>query len=350
MLVSETLAQLARSECLSQERASAVFELLLSGVMSEAQIGALLAMLQQRTLRDGACVDELLGAARVMRAHVARVQVPRDVPVLDTCGTGGAPKTFNVSTAAAIVTAAAASLNGVAKLRVAKHGNRSRTGRGSAEILQRLGVNVDASATQQARCLIEAGVCFCFAIHHHPAMKHAMPARRALGFPTIFNVLGPLTNPAGASRQLLGVYREDLVGPVASTLAGLACEAAMVVHSTDGLDELSITAPTIVAEVRGDGSIARRELDARTLGLAPATLEELRARDLDHAAEMMLGVLEGQESAAARMVVLNSAAALLVGGVEGNWPAAIERSRHAIASGSARDTLTTLARASHASA
>ncbi len=222
--------------------AETLFEAVLSGHLDQAQIAGVLSLLAAR----GPTTDEVVGAARAMRRHVTPVPASDPGSLVDTCGTGGAPKTFNVSTAAAIVAAAAGA-------RVAKHGNRSRTGRGSAEVLQALGVNVDAPPGTQARCLDEAGVCFCFAIHHHPAMRHAAVVRRALKFPTIFNILGPLTNPAGATRQLIGVYDEALVPLVAAALARLGSVRAMVVHSRDGLDEVSITAPTVVAEVSTRG-------------------------------------------------------------------------------------------------
>jgi len=192
MPIRDSLDKLLASRSLTRAQATTTFDEILSGRADDAQIAALLALIQSR----GATVDELTGAAESMRRHAAHVPVQDsiDAPIIDTCGTGGAPKAFNVSTCAAIVAAAAAPK----KIRVAKHGNRSRTGRGSAEVLAALGVNIDASLETQARCLDTVGVCFCFAIHHHPAVKHAMPARRSLGFPTIFNLLGPLTNPANA--------------------------------------------------------------------------------------------------------------------------------------------------------
>lgn len=189
------LKHLLAGNALSAEQTTAAFGSMMTGRVHHGEIGALLALLATRTPTP----EEILGAARVMRAHVERVEADVDPEaIVDTAGTGGAPKTFNVSTAAAIIAAGAGAV-------VAKHGNKSRTGRGSAEVLRQLGVDVDAGRDVQRRCLEEAGVCFCFAIHHHPATKHVMPVRLALGFPTIFNLLGPLTNPAGAKRQLMGV-------------------------------------------------------------------------------------------------------------------------------------------------
>ena len=208
------LTSLLAGESLSEHNASSAFEAIMTGEAHHAEMGALLALLATRL----PTTDELTGAARVMRDKVDSLETGFESnELLDTAGTGGAPKTFNVSTAAAIVAAASGA-------RVAKHGNRSRTGRGSAEVLEALGVNVGASRVVQKRCLQETNVCFCFAIHHHPAAKHAMPVRKALGFPTIFNLLGPLTNPASAGRQVMGVYDSSFIPVVAETLARLGVD------------------------------------------------------------------------------------------------------------------------------
>ncbi len=339
------LARLAAGTTLSEAESGQVFGRLLEGELDAAQIGALLGMLQAR----GVTPDELTGAARVMRARVEPVACPSGpgTVVVDTCGTGGAPKTFNVSTAAAFVVAGARPEpgTGVERVVVAKHGNRSRTGRGSAEVLARLGVNVDAAPGVQSRCLDEAGVCFCFAVHHHPAMRHAMPVRRSLGFPTIFNLLGPLTNPAGASRQLIGVYRPEFVPLVAETLRRLGAGHAMVVHSDDGLDELTVTAPCTLGVVR-DGRVTTERLDATDLGMARATIDEVRARDEAHAAEMVRAVLNGGPGPAADMVVLTAAAALIVAGAAASFEAGVALARDAVASGRAAESLALLVRAS----
>ena len=262
---------------------------MMTGQCHHGEMGALLALLATRTPTP----DELLGAARVMRRHVDKVVAEAaSEDIVDTAGTGGAPKTFNVSTAAAIVAAAAGAI-------VAKHGNRSRTGRGSAEVLKKLGVNVDAPRDVQARCLDETGVCFCFAIHHHPATRHVMPVRLALGVPTIFNLLGPLTNPAGAKRQLMGVYHRRFLEPIAEALAELGAIRAIVMHSADGLDEISIAAPTTIMRVTR-GELSTEVIDPEMLGLAPAPLEEVTAVDLDHAASMIREVLEATDRGPAR--------------------------------------------------
>lgn len=297
----------------------------MSGSAHHAEIGALLALLATRL----PTVDELVGAANAMREQVDRV--PSTLPgerLLDTAGTGGAPKTFNVSTAAAIVAAAAGA-------RVAKHGNRSRTGRGSAEVLAALGVNVDAPRAVQARCLDELGVCFCFAIHHHPAARHAMPVRKALGFPTIFNLLGPLTNPAGARRQLMGVYDRRFVRPIAEALGRLGAVRALVVHSDDGLDELSIGAPTLVADL-DRGEVRQRTIDARQLGLRTVPSASLAARDLDHAAALVRGVLDGTQRGPHRdMTLLGAAGALVAAGEASDFAEGVAKAAAAIDEGRA---------------
>lgn len=340
------LANLLAGCPLGEARAEELFQAVLSGHLDDAQIAAALALVQAR----GVTIDELVGAARVMRRHVTPVAVDhadvlaRGAVVVDTCGTGGTPKTFNVSTAAAIVAAAAAP----GRVLVAKHGNRSRSGRGSAEVLAALGVNVDAPPAVQARCLREIGVCFCFAIHHHPAMKHAAGPRRSLGFPTIFNLLGPLTNPAGASCQVLGVSDARFVPLMAAALGRLGARRALVVHGMDGMDELSTAAPTLVAPVGLAG--VPSPLDPRALGLDVATRASLEARDLDDAARIFRSVLSGEAGPHRDIVLLNAAAALLVGEAAADLHAGLALAARAIDSGRAAATLDALARASHAPA
>lgn len=338
-MITEVLAQLIAGGRLSAEKSEAVFEAIFRGELDAAQIGAFLALIQARTPE----AQEIVGAARVMRRLATLVPVS-DVggPVLDTCGTGGAPKTFNISTVAAIVTAAAAP----GKVRVAKHGNRSRTGRGSAEVLAALGVNIDAAPAIQARCLDELGVCFCFAIHHHPAAKHAGPVRKSLAVPTIFNLLGPLTNPAGARRQLLGIYDENLVGLMAEALVGLGAERALVVHGLDGMDEISTTAPTRMATVE-NGAVSSSLFDSTSVGIARATLDDLRASSLEEAAAIACRVLENQPGPARDIVALNAGAALWVAGAAPDIGSGINLAQEAIESGAARTTLDRLGSLSH---
>ncbi|MBC04643.1 MAG: anthranilate phosphoribosyltransferase [Phycisphaerae bacterium] len=331
------LKHLLEGGTLPEDAARSAFEAIMTGSAHHAEMGALLALLATRV----PTVDELVGAAGVMRDKVDRLET--DVPaeeLLDTAGTGGAPKVFNVSTAAAIVAASAG-------VKVAKHGNRSRTGRGSAEVLEALGVDVDAGREVQLRCLEETGVAFCFAIHHHPAARHAMPVRKALGFPTIFNLLGPLTNPAGAGRQIMGVYADRFVRPVADAHARLGAVRALVFHAADGLDEFSIAAPTHVADVR-DGSVEEYQVDPRELGLRAATFEELQVRDLDHAATLVRSILDGSEQGSPRdMTLLNAAAALVAAGRADDFESGVGMAAQAIDSGATAATLAALVEASN---
>jgi len=333
--MKSTLEMLISGDRLTEDQAEAVFESVLTGAADEAQIAALLALIQ----RNGVEAPALIGAARVMRRHAAKVPAAEDLgPIVDTCGTGGTQKTFNVSTCAAVVAAGAGDPS---TIRVAKHGNRSRTGRGSAEILQRLGVNIDASPETQARCLDETGICFSFAIRHHPAARHAAGARVSLGVPTIFNLLGPLTNPAGARRQVLGVFEERYVERVAQALLALGAERAMVAHSADGLDELSLSATTTIAHVE-NGAVRTETFDPAPLGLSRPCLDELRARDLDEAADLFTAILAGQPGPTRDMVVLNAAATLAVAGVATTIEQGVQRAQQSIDTAAARDTLNAL--------
>lgn len=338
---------LCSGRTLTETQARELFSELLAGRMSEAQIGAVLAMIAARP--GGPTIDEIVGAGRVMREHVTEVPLPAGYsgPVLDTCGTGGAPKTFNISTAAALVAAAAAGILGRPML-VAKHGNRSRSGRGSSEVLAALGVRVDAPPHVQTRCLAEAGVCFCFAVHHHPAMKHAAAARLALPFPTIFNLLGPLTNPAHADRQVMGVFADRYVEPMAHALARLGSVRAMVLHSRDGMDELSLSAPTRIAEVRG-GAVRVFELDPASLGLAAAPRAALEVSTLEEAAGAVRGVLGGERGPRRDAVLLATAATLLATDLAAGWGEGLKLAGEAIDSGSAARRLEKLAALSHGS-
>lgn len=320
---------------LDAAQTAAAFEAIMSGRAHDGEIGALLALLASRTPTP----EEILGAARVMRKHVDPVESRCDPGrIVDTAGTGGAPKTFNVSTAAAIVAAAA----GAGDFAVAKHGNRSRTGRGSAEVLKALGVNVDAGRAAQSRCLEDAGLCFCFAIHHHPAARHAMPVRLALGFPTIFNLLGPLTNPAGAMRQVMGVYEPRFLEPIARALAALGTSRAIVIHGDDGLDEISICAPTRLVHVH-DGRLRQETIAPEDFGLARATFQDVAATDLDHAASIIRSVLAGTEQGPARdMTLLNAAATLLAADHAKDLKEGMQQAAQAIDTRAAEQTLAKL--------
>lgn len=335
------LLRLVEGDRLLERETYEIFTAIMTGRVHDAQLAALLALLQFR----GAVVSELTGAARVMREHVTAVRLPHGVDrdrVIDTCGTGGAPKTFNISTLTALVAAACGAI-------VPKHGNRSRTGRGSAEVLEQLGVSIHASPEVQTRCLEEAGVCFCYAVNHHPATRHVMPVRRALGIPSIYNLLGPLTNPAGARRQLIGVYAPRLTEVLAEALALLGTERALVVHGTDGLDEFTTTAPTRVSELRG-GSVTTRLVNATDLGLRRADLNDLKADTLDEAVALARRVLAGEPGPARDIVVLNASAACYVAGLSDTLAGGVRMASEAIDSGAAAATLARLAEVSHSGA
>ncbi|MHC4976036.1 MAG: anthranilate phosphoribosyltransferase [Planctomycetota bacterium] len=335
----EILRHLLDGGTMSEEQSREVFETIFQGEADPAQIGAMLALVQRRL----PTVDELTGAARVMRKYVTEVPfaAPEGVRVLDTCGTGGAPKTFNVSTAVAFVVAAAAHERGVC---VAKHGNRSRTGRGSSEVLEHLGVNVDASPEVQARCLEEIGVCFCYAVRHHPAMRHAAGVRKALGIPTMFNALGPLTNPARADRQLIGIYDPRMVERLAETLARLGARRAMVVHSDDGLDEIAVTAPTRIAQVRA-GGIEMMRVEPEDFGVERVeSLEPLRAHTLEESAEFIRRALRGEAGPTTDFVLVNAASALLVCDVVGDIAEGAALARETMESGEGLRRLEALVR------
>jgi anthranilate phosphoribosyltransferase len=356
MTTLELLKALLAGHTLSEDDARDLFERCFAGELEEAQLASALSLIQSR----GPTIDELTGAAKVMRSHATAVPVPDDprAAVIDTCGTGGAPKTFNISTAAAIVAAAASphhdSTNGDGvgeigvRVLVAKHGNRSRTGRGSAEVLAQLGVNIDAPPQVQGACLEQAGVCFCFAIRHHPAAKHAAGVRKALAFPTMFNLLGPMTNPAGAPRQVMGIYDKAYVEKVAGVLARLGSVNAMVVHGDDGLDEITLTGSTTVGRIE-NGSVRMQRIDPTEFGLDLCDLDDLRETDIAGCADAVRGVLDGSLTGPKRdVVLLNAAAGLVVAGAAIDLSDGLKRAADAIDSSKAIQTLDTLAAVSNA--
>ena len=281
-----------------------VMHSIMTGECTPSQVGGFLVGLRMK----GETVEEIAAAATVMRRLATQVEVDK-AHLVDTCGTGGdARGTFNISTASAIVAAGAGA-------RVAKHGNRSVSGRsGSADVLEAAGVRLDLAPERIARCIDEAGVGFLFAPAHHGAMKHAIGPRREMAVRTIFNVLGPLTNPAGALRQVIGVFDRDLVEPLARVLGELGSEHVMVVHSEDGLDELSVGASTHVAELR-DGAVRSFALDAGELGFASAPIESIVVDSPAASLEVLRSVLAGDPGPAADITVLNAAAAIYVSGI-----------------------------------
>ncbi|WP_422126520.1 anthranilate phosphoribosyltransferase [Thioalkalivibrio sulfidiphilus] len=313
---------------LSEQEMTAVMGLIMNGEATPAQMGGFLVGLAMK----GETVDEVTAAARVMRDLATRVEVQAG-HLVDTCGTGGdASGSFNISTASALVVAAAGG-------RVAKHGNRSVSSKsGSADVLEAAGVNLDLSPEQVARCIEQVGVGFLFAPKHHGAMKHAVGPRREMGVRTLFNVLGPLTNPAGAPNQVLGVFSNRWLEPLARVLGRLGSRHVIVVHAEDGLDEISIGAPTRVAELR-DGEVTVRLIAPEDFGMERADLSRIRVEDAAGSLAMIRGVLDGQPGPARDIVLLNAGAALYVADVAGSHAEGIEMAREAINSGAAAEKL-----------
>ena len=322
---------------LDGQQMTAVMQSIMTGECTPAQVGGFLVGLRMK----GETVEEIAAAASVMRRLATQVEVSKS-HLVDTCGTGGdASGTFNISTASALVAAGAG-------VRVAKHGNRSVSGRsGSADVLEAAGVRLDLAPERIARCIDEAGVGFLFAPAHHGAMKHAIGPRREMAVRTIFNVLGPLTNPAGALRQVIGVFARELVEPLARVLGELGSEHVMVVHSEDGLDELSLGAPTHAAELR-DGVVRTYALDAGDLGFARASVESITVDSPAASLDVIREVLDGGSGPAADITVLNAAAAIYVSGIAPSLEDGIGRSRDSIASGRAASALDRLVAISNA--
>ncbi|HTB93730.1 MAG TPA: anthranilate phosphoribosyltransferase [Candidatus Sulfotelmatobacter sp.] len=320
------------SRTLSRAEAEAFMEELLSGCIATPEIVRMLLALNQRAVS----VDELTGFAHVMRKHAAPVftaDEPRLTGLVDTCGTGGDETgTFNISTAAAIVAAAAGA-------RVAKHGNRSVSSRsGSADVLESLGVRIDLPMTAAGRSVREIGIGFLFAPAAHAAARHAGPARQQIGKRTIFNLLGPLTNPAGAEAQVLGVFSADVIDTVAATLAELGTHHAFVVHGSGGLDEISLSGETQIAEVR-NGSVRRFIVAPEDFGISRASLEVIRGGTPQENAKLIHSLLSGEPGPRLDIVIANAAAALVVTGMAEDFRTAAELARRAVASGKAREKL-----------
>ncbi|GIQ61761.1 anthranilate phosphoribosyltransferase [Paenibacillus cisolokensis] len=323
MTMQRALATMMSGTDLTREEAREVMEIIMSGKATSAQIAGIVTALRMK----GETVDEIAGFAEVMRSKSNRVATERE-GLLDTCGTGGSGiHKFNISTASAIIAAAAG-------VRVAKHGNRAMSGKaGSADVLEALGVNIALSAEQAARCLDEIGICFMFAQLYHPALKHAAGPRKELGVRTIFNMLGPLTNPAGADRQLLGLYDRSRTETVAGVLRELGLKRAMVVSSHDGLDEISISAPTQISELR-DGQLRTYDLTPEQLGLRTYPLGEVLGGDAAVNAAIIRSVFAGEQKGAYRDIVLaNAGACIYVGDAADTLREGVERAKEVIDSG-----------------
>ena len=318
----------------NQEEMTAAFEAILAGEGDPALISAFLVSLRIR----GETSEDIVAGARVMRARARTVVAPDGA--IDTCGTGGLAWTsLNTSTAVAIVAASAGAI-------VAKHGNRSRSKAGSADVLEVLGVNLSPTDDQLQASFRDAHVAFMFAPAHHAAMKHVAPVRAALGLRTIFNMMGPLANPAGVKRQVLGVFAPEWVGVFADALLTLGAERAMVVHGVDGMDEISTTGATLVAEVK-DGKIRMQDLTPERMGVKRAKLEHLRGSTPAENAEALKCVLANEPGPFADLVAVNAGAAILVAGLATTLVDGIAQARAAIADGRAAATLEALKRASN---
>ncbi|CAM3316143.1 anthranilate phosphoribosyltransferase [Corallococcus sp. ZKHCc1 1396] len=332
MTLKEALGRVVGRRDLSREEMASIMGQMLAGEASAAQVGALAAALRMK----GETEDEILGAAEAMRACAARISPVAEV-VLDTCGTGGdGAHTFNISTAVAFVAAGAG-------VTVAKHGNRAVSSRcGSADVLAALGVSMERAHAQVARDIDEHGVGFLFAPSHHSALRHVAQARRDLGFHSVFNLLGPLTNPAGARYQLLGTFDRQRVEQTARVLGRLGSRRAWVVHGHDGLDEVSPCAPTEVAELRADGTVHRFTVTPEDAGLATISRDAIAGGDAEENAHKLRALLAGERNGIRTAVLLNAAAALLVVGQVETLKDGVKKAEHAIDSGAAERKLAAL--------
>lgn len=327
-IIQTAIAELVKGQHLSRDTARQVMTEIMDGRTSPAQIGALITSLHMK----GETIDEITGFAEAMRQKSERV-LTEGRNLLDTCGTGGSGiHKFNISTVSAII----ASADGV---RVAKHGNRAMSGRaGSADVLEALGVNINLSSEQATNCLEQIGICFMFAQLYHPSMKHAAAPRRELGFRNVFNLLGPLTNPAGADRQLLGVFDRSKTETIANVLRQLGLARAMVVSSHDGLDEISISAPTQITELM-NGEIRSYEITPEELGLRTYSLTDITGGDAPTNAAIIHDVLTGAAGAYRDVVLANAGACIYVSGRSSTIQEGVERAAAVIASGQARRKL-----------
>ncbi|GMQ78917.1 MAG: anthranilate phosphoribosyltransferase [Anaerolineae bacterium] len=330
MPLKSVIGQVINGQDLTVEQAEEAMDLIMEGLATDAQIGSYLTALRMK----GETTDEIAGSARSMRAHVVRVEadVSSGEMLVDTCGTGGdGLGSFNISTTAAFVVAGYG-------VKVAKHGNRAASSKsGSADVLMALGGNLDLNPEQVAACINEINIGFLYAVNHHPAMRNAIAARREIGQRTIFNLLGPLTNPARASHQLMGVYDGSLTETVANVLAALGANAALVVHGADGMDELSTTGINYCSRLK-DGSVTSSVLDPETFGFERATLADLRGGNPEENARITIDILAGKDNSPRRdIVLLNAAAALSLDNQD--LDAGLGKARESIDSGGALRTL-----------
>lgn len=325
-MINEAINKLVEQIDLEEDEMAEVIEQIMDGEATPSQIASFLTALRMK----GEAVSEITGAARVMLDKANRIQTSDEV-VVDLCGTGGDHHgTFNVSTAASFIAAGA----GIA---VAKHGNRSVSSPvGSADVLEALGVNIDYSIEHAEKCLKETGIVFLFAPLYHPAMKHVAVPRKEMGIRTIFNILGPISNPARVKHQVLGVYSESLLDPIVKVLRNLGHSRAMVVHGSDAMDEFTVTGKTVVAELR-DGMVKKYQFDPSELGLQKRKLEELKGGQTPHEnAEIILSIFKGEDKEARRdIALLNAAAAIYVSNGESDFNQAFDRAVESLDSGKA---------------
>ncbi|MHC4626044.1 MAG: anthranilate phosphoribosyltransferase [Planctomycetota bacterium] len=329
--IIEYINPLLKGEDLSFEQATSLLDVVFTGEVPEAQVAAFLTAMRVK----GPTAQEVAGLAKSLRSHAVKVE-PGIENLVDVVGTGGAVvKTFNVSTAAALVAAGAG-------VHVAKHGNRAITSKcGSADVLAELGVKIDPGPEVVAECIRQARVGFMFAPMFHPAMKYVQPIRKSLGFRTVFNILGPLSNPAGVPSLVLGVAEEGLMQMMAEALNMLGARYAMVVHS-EGLDEISTGSVTQIAELSG-GKITQKQLNPKELGIEEADIEKLKVDDAKASARIVEDILSGKETGPAKdIVVLNASAAIIAGGLVENFASALKLAEASISDGSARDCLAKL--------
>jgi anthranilate phosphoribosyltransferase len=326
--MQEAIKAVTEKRDLSADEMSATMRLIMTGEATPAQVGGFLIGLRMK----GETIDEIAAAAGVMRELASKVEVDKD-HLVDTCGTGGdASGSFNISTASAIVVAAAGG-------KVAKHGNRSISSKsGSADVLETAGVNLEISPQQVAECVDEIGVGFMFAPLHHSAMKHAIGPRREMAVRTIFNVLGPLTNPAGAPNQVLGVFSKDLVEPLAHVLKRLGSEHVLVVNAEDGMDEISIATPTFVAELNA-GEVKTYTIQPEDFGMSRADLEQIRATDSAHSLEIIKSVFDNTDGPAKDIVCLNAGAAIYAAGLTASLADGVTKAQQVVASGAVAEKL-----------
>lgn len=332
MTPQHALTTLVEKRDLTRDEMLSVMHQIMSGELTPVQIAGILIALRAK----GETVAEIAAAAQVMRELSTKVPLGGETNLVDTCGTGGdGAHTFNISTASALVAAAAG-------VKVAKHGGRSVSSTcGSADVLEALGVNVNLTPDQVAQSVREIGVGFMFAPNHHSAMKHAAPVRRELGVRTLFNLLGPMTNPAGAPNQVLGVFHRDLVPKLAQVLKQLGSRHVMVVYAADGLDEISLGGDTYVAELR-EGNVSEYTLNPQQFGLDNCSSEKLAVHNIDEAKAMLHAVFDNQDGPAKDIVTLNAGAAIYVGGAASTLQEGIAKARAAIESGAAKAKLEAL--------